>query len=38
MRNNEVIWWVEKFDNGEFLHKWKGYNTILIGGPYSSNN
>ena len=27
--------WVKKFKTGEYLHKWKGYGTILIGGPYS---
>ena len=29
--------WVEKFKTGEYLSKWKGYDTILIGGPYSQN-
>jgi len=29
--------WVRKFKTGEYLHDWKGYNTILIGGPYSEN-
>lgn len=29
--------WVKKFKTGEYLHDWKGYNTILIGGPYSDD-
>lgn len=29
--------WVKKFKTGEYLRKWKGYDTILIGGPYSNN-
>lgn len=29
--------WVKKFKTGEYLHDWKGYGTILIGGPYSDN-
>jgi hypothetical protein len=29
--------WVKKFENGEYLRNWKGYDTILIGGPYSDN-
>ena len=27
--------WVSKLGTGEYLHKWKGYDSILIGGPYS---
>ena len=34
MRNRP---WVEKFENGEYLRSWKGYGTILIGGPYSDS-
>ena len=29
--------WVQKFKTGEYLYDWKGYKTILIGGPYSEN-
>ena len=29
--------WVKKFKTGKYLHKWKGYEAILIGGPYSDN-
>ena len=29
--------WVKNFKTGKYLHKWKGYETILIGGPYSDN-
>lgn len=29
--------WVKKFKTGEYLRNWKGYDTILIGGPYSDN-
>ena len=29
--------WVKKFKTGEYLYDWKGYDTILIGGPYSDN-
>jgi len=29
--------WVSKFKSGEFLRDWEGYDTILIGGPYSEN-
>lgn len=29
--------WIRKFKSGEYLRDWKGYRTILIGGPYSEN-
>ena len=29
--------WVEKFKTGEYLNKWNGYDTILIGGGYSES-
>ena len=29
--------WVQKFKTGEYLRDWKGYQPILIGGPYSEN-
>lgn len=37
--NKEILErpWVKKFKTGEYLYDWKGYNTILIGGPYSEN-
>ena len=28
--------WVKKFETGEYLRKWKGFEPILIGGAYSS--
>lgn len=34
MRNRP---WVEKFQNGEYLRKYKGYDPYLIGGLYSEN-
>lgn len=39
MRNsvNEPRPWVKKFENGEYLTKWKSYDNILIGGPYSQS-
>ena len=29
--------WVKKFETGEYLRTWNGFETISIGGPYSEN-